>query len=326
MNTRTYDFGSAVFHFFHVAGKRPAAVLWIGLWQALLSGGMVYLVWLTLGDFYIWMFQMAASGVEPDEAEVFARMGGMMAMMPLISIGGILITLMAQGAWLRLLTRQEMAPVIPFRIGGDELRLLVTNLGLIAIGIGAYFVFAFLIAIAAFGAAAVFSGGGDAAAGAAAGLVVAIGLLTFLIIAIFIGVRVSAAPALTVLEKRIAFPAWGATKGVFWPVLGSYILTGIIIFVLSSVIGLIVNFAFLGALWPVLGEFIELAQAGQEPDPEAVLAIFGDALTSAGTITALVAAGLLSVLMRSFLDAIWHGVGAYTALSIPPKPTEETQG
>lgn len=326
MNTRTYDFGSAVFHFFHVAGKQPAAALWIGLWQALLSGGMVYLVWLTLGDFYIWMFQLAASGAEPDEAEMLARMGGMMAMMPLISIGGVLIALMAQGAWLRLLTRQEIAAVIPFRIGRDELHLFVTNLGLMAIGIAAYFVFSILILVAAFGAAAAFSGGSEAGAAMAAGLAVGIGLLVFLIIAIFIGVRVSAAPALTVLERRIAFPAWGATKGVFWPVLGSYIVAAIIIFVLSSIIGLIVNFAFLGALWPVLGEFIELAQAGQEPDPDEVLAILGDALSSAGTIAALVAAGLLSVLMRSFLDAIWHGVGAYTALSTQPKASEEAIG
>ena len=325
MNTRSYNFGNAVFHFFHVAGKQPMAVLWIAVWQALLTGGLVYLVWLTLGDFYIWMFQMAASGAEPSESEMFSRMGGMMAMMPLISIGGILIALMAQGAWLRLLTREEIAPVIPFRIGGDELHLLVTNLGLIAIGIGAYFIFAFLMVIVGLGAAAAFSGGGNAEAGLAAGLLVGIGFLAFLVIAVFVGVRVSAAPALSVLEKRIAFPAWGTTKGVFWPVLGSYVLTGIIIFILSSVIGLVVNFAFLGALWPMLGEFIELAQAGNEPEPEEVLAIFGETLSSAGTITALVATGLLSVLLRSFLDGIWHGVGAYTALSSQPQPQPQPQ-
>jgi hypothetical protein len=326
MDTRTYNLGNAVFHFFHIAGKQPMAVLWIALWQALLTGGLTYLAWLTLGDFYIWMFQLAASGAEPSETEMLARMGGVMAMVPLISLGGIVIALMAQGAWLRLLTRQEIAAVFPFRLGGDELRLLATNLGLIAIGIGAYFAFSFLMVIAAFGAAAVFSEGGDAAAGVAAGLVVGIGLLAFLVIAVFLSVRLSAAPALTVLEKRIAFPAWGATKGVFWPVLGGYILTAIIIFILSFVVGGVVNFALLGAIWPVLGEFMELAQAGYEPEPEEVLAIFAETLSSAGTITALVAAGLLSVLMRSFLDAIWHGVGAYTALSLQPRPAEDARG
>jgi hypothetical protein len=318
MSTRSYDFGSAVFRFFHVAGKNPAAVLWIALWQALLTGGLVYLAWVTLGDFYIWMFQLAASGTEPDEAELFARMGSSMALMPLISIGGVVVSLLAQAAWLRLLVREEIAPVFPFRIGSDELHLFVTNLGLIAIGVGAYFAFSFLMVIAAFGAAAAFSGGGEAGAAIAAGLVVGISLLVFLILALFIAVRVSAAPALSILQKRIAFPGWSATKGVFWPVLGSYIVAGIIIFVLSSVVGLILNFAFLGALWPTLSEFFTMAQAGQEPDPEQVLTMLTETLTSPGTVSTLIAAGLLSVILRSFVDAIWHGVGAYTALSSQP--------
>ena len=321
MNTRSYDFGSAVFRFFHVAGRNPVAVLWIALWQALLTGGLVYLAWVTLGDFYIWMFQIAASGTQPDEAEVLSRMGGSIALMPLISIGGVVVSLMAQAAWLRLLVREEIAPIIPFRIGGDELNLFVTNLGLIAIGFGVYFASMILMVILGVTAGLAFSGGGDASAGLAAGLVIGIFVLALLFVALFIAVRVSAAPALSILEKRIAFPGWSATKGVFWPVLGSYIVAGILIFILSSVVGMIVNFAFLGALWPTLSELFTMAQMGQEPEPDQIVTLLTDSLTEPGTIISLVAAGLLSVILRSFADAIWHGVGAYTALSSQPMTT-----
>ena len=318
MSTRSYDFGSAVFRFFQIAGKHPIAVLWIALWQALLTGGLVYLAWLTLGEFYIWMLQIAASGTPPDEAEMLSRMGSSMAFMPLISIGGIVVSLMAQAAWLRLLVREELAPIIPFRIGGDELHLFVTNLGLIAIGVGFYFAAMFLMVIVGVMAAMAFSGGGEAGAGLAAGLAIGIFVLALLFAALFIAIRVSAAPALSILDKRIVFPGWSATKGVFWPVLGSYIVAGILIFVLSSVVGLVLNFAFLGALWPTLSELFTMAQAGQEPDPDQIVALLTESLTSTGTVSTLIAAGLLSVILRSFVDAIWHGVGAYTALSTRP--------
>ena len=323
MSTRSYDFGKAVFHFFHIAGKKPVAVLWIALWQALLMGGLAYLAWITFGDMYIWLIQTAASGVEPDEAEIISRMSSVMGLMPLISIGGMLIALMAEAAWLRLLTRQEIAPVFPFRLGSDELHLFVTNLGLIAIGIGMYLIFLFLMIFVGVGMLATLSGGGGAEAGMVTGLFVVIGFFVAISISIFVSVRVSAAPAMSILEKRIAFPAWGATKGVFWPVFGSYIVTGILIFFLSAIVGLILNFTVFGAFWPMISEFVEMAQAGQEPDPEQVFATLGETLSSSGTIATLVAAGLLAVILRSFVDAIWHGVGAYTALSTQTPPTAE---
>jgi len=324
MSTRSYDFGSAVFHFFHIAGKKPVAVLWIALWQALLMGGLAYLAWMAFGDFYIWMIQTAMSGVEPDETEIINRMSSMMSLSPLVTIGGIAVSLMAQAAWLRLLTRQEMAPIIPFRIGGDELHLFVTNLGLIAIGVGFYFASMLVLVIFGVSAAVAFSGGGDAGSGMTAGLIIGAGVLALIGIAVFVAVRVSAAPALSVLEKRIAFPSWGATKGVFWPVLGSYFVLAIVLAVLSSIVGLLINFAFLGALWPTLSEFFTMAQSGQELDPEEVLAVLSESFSSTGTITTLVSVGLLSVLLRSIVDGIWHGVGAYTALSTQPvaAPTE----
>ena len=245
MAPQDFSFGKAVFHFFSIAGKRPTAALWIALWQAVLTGALVYLAFVTIGDFYLWLIGQIASGVEPNETELLSRIGGVIAFGPLISIGGMLISLMAQAAWLRLLTREEVAPVIPFRIGGDELRLFVTNVGLMAIGMLFYFATSLIVGIVVgVGIAAAVAGDGSVGAGMAGGLFVGLFIIALVLAAIFVAVRLSAAPATTVLEKRIAFPAWGATRGVFWPVLGSYIVVAIIIFILSSIIGTIVNFAF----------------------------------------------------------------------------------
>jgi hypothetical protein len=314
MSVQTFDFGKAVFHFFQVAGRRPAAVLWIALWQALLTAGLVYLTFVTLGDFYFWAISEAMAGTEPADAEVLARLAGIMSVMPLISIGGILIALMAQAAWLRLLTRDEMSAVIPFRIGGDELRLFVTNLGLIALAVAFYLAAMAVTLVFVGGLAAAIGNEGSAGAGLAGGFIVALLFLVLAVAAIFIGVRVSAAPAMTVYEKRIAFPAWQATRGIFWPVLGAYVLVAIIIAVLSAIVGTVLNLTMLGAFLPIAGEIVELAQSNSQPSDEEVMAVLRDAFTHPGVMTSVVALGLLSVILRSFSDAIWHSVGASVAI------------
>lgn len=316
MSAQPFDFGKAVFHFFNVFSRKPAAVIWIALWQSLLYAGLLYLTFVTIGDYYVWIFGELASGNVGmiDETEIMNRMANVMSFGPLISIGGILIALMAQGAWLRLLTRGEMSAVIPFRLGGDELRLFATNLGLIGIGIGLYFAFLFVMIFAGVAVGIAVSSGGDANVGLAGGLTVAIAILVMLGLSLFVGVRLSAAPAMTVLERRIAFPAWGVTKGKFWPVLGAYILVAIMLGVLWAIFGTVVNFAFLGALMPVFQEIYLAVNMGVEPNPEALLAALEDALTATGTQVSLISAAILMLVFRAIYDAIWHSVGASVAI------------
>jgi hypothetical protein len=320
MSARTFDFGQAVFHFFSVAGRKPGAALWIALWQSIFTAGLFYLAFMTIGDFYIFLFQQMASGVEPTETEILSQMSGVLSFMPLISIGGILIALMAQAAWLRLLTRNEITAVIPFRLGADEFRLFATNVGMMVVAFLLYIAVLIVTMVIGVVFAASMSGGGDMAAlGVAGGMGFAIFILALICLAVFVAVRLSAAPATTVLERRIAFPAWGATKGIFWPVLGSYVVAAIVIFILSSIIGTMINFSIFGALMPMFGTLYEAAQNGAQPDPEQIQQILQDTFTSSGTITALVAAGLLTVILRSFVDGIWHGIGAYVARSNQPE-------
>ncbi|MEE2527155.1 hypothetical protein V0U79_12325 [Hyphobacterium sp. HN65] len=314
MGAQPFDFGKATFHFFNVFGRKPAAVIWIALWQAMLNAGLMYLAFVTIGDFYIWILGEAFSGTGPDEAEMFNRMGSIMSVGPLISIGGMLIALMAQGAWLRLLVRDEMAPLIPFRLAGDELHLFATNVGLLGIAIGLYFLFALVLVFTGVAVGLAAAGGGSSNAGLAGGLTFAIAVLVMLGLALFIGVRVSAAPAATVLERRIAFPAWSVTKGKFWPVLGAYILVAVMLMVLGGAFMMVVNFAFLGALMPVFQELFLAAQTGIEPNPEALLGALEEAVTSTGAQISLVSAGLVMLFFRSVYDAIWHSVGASVAI------------
>jgi hypothetical protein len=325
MSARTFDFGNAVFHFFNVAGRKPGAALWIALWQSIFTAGLMYLAFATIGDFYFFLFEQMATGVEPTESEILSRMGGLLSYMPLISIGGILITLMAQAAWLRLLTRDEMAAVIPFRLGADEFRLFATNVGMIVVAFLLYIAVLIFTMVIGVAFAASMSGGSDMAAlGVAGGMGFAVFILLMICVAVFVAVRLSAAPATTILERRIAFPSWGSTKGIFWPVLGSYVVAAIVIFILTTIVGTLINFSILGAMMPMFGSMIEAAQGGAQPDPDQIRQILHDTFSSSGTIAALIAAGLLTVIMRSFVDGIWHGIGAYVArCNQPDVPVSE---
>ncbi len=112
MSRPRYDIINATFYFFKVFRRRPLGVIWIGFWQILVN----FAFWglLLFSDFYL-------------------RFIGEFAAVCILYIGSSVLFLMMQGAWLRLLVRDEIAPIIPLRLGSDELKLLGINLSLITI-------------------------------------------------------------------------------------------------------------------------------------------------------------------------------------------------
>jgi len=126
------------------------------------------------------------------------------------------------------------------RVGMDELRLLGTMLILVVGGIVLTLLFGLVLGLAV-GLIAMALG----AAGSAL-----ISFLTFVLFVggwIFLGVRLSLAGPLTILQRKVIIgPSWRATRGNFWRLFGAYL---VIILLLTIVYG-VVAFVQMGSILP----------------------------------------------------------------------------
>lgn len=126
------------------------------------------------------------------------------------------------------------------RVGMDELRLLGTMLILVVGGIVLTLLFGLVLGLAV-GLIAIALG----AAGSAL-----ISFLTFVLFVggwIFLGVRLSLAGPLTILQRKVIIgPSWRATRGNFWRLFGAYL---VIILLLTIVYG-VVAFVQMGSILP----------------------------------------------------------------------------
>lgn len=223
---------------------------------------------------------------------------------------------MFQAAWLRFLTKGEVKPGIPFRLGGDEMRLLGVNLLYIAIAVVAYLAVALVFVMSALGAALIFKGGSESIGAAlGAGLLVLLVGLAIAIVLLVIAVRLASAPGLTVLEGRMRFfESWGATKGVFWPMLVSYLVVGVLVMVISSVIGFMVQILLIGAMLPFIVELVALEESGALIEAEQVFEALSTGLSNPLAVAAVVLAFLVAYASQLVLEGMWNGVGAYNAV------------
>lgn len=322
MTGKAFDIGECIFYFFKRFGENPIGVVWIAVCQALVVGALAALAVSLLGPAYMSLFELAmqdASGSLSEaeiEQEVLAMMGPFLASIPLIGLLGIVSALMFQGAWLRLLTRGEVAPVIPFRFGGDELRLLGVNLLYIVVGIAAYIGIVIAAVVVGLVAAGVFAGSdGSMAGGMVTGLIAFLGVLAVSIIVLVFCIRLASAPGLTMVDRKVRFfESWTASKGVFWHLALSYLVVAGLILVLTTVLGTLIQLVFLGALMPLVMEFAQMAEGGADLMPEEVFATLQATLGNPGVVVGLVTGLVLGYAMQIVFEGMWHGVGAYNAV------------
>lgn len=319
MQTPAFDFAEAIGHFFKTLGRRPGAVLWVGLCNAVLYSAFTVAIFWLMAPGYFNMMEIAFAGGEPTAQDVWQLVGPVFAIVPLSFFGGILVALLAQGAWLRLLVRDEVASGIPYRLGGDEFRLLAVNIVFIVIAMALYIL---AVAIAVGLAIVVGASDGGAGAGALAGLVGGLSVLAAIVLGVFLAVRLSAAPALTVLDRRMrVFDAMPATRGIFWWLVLTYLVMAIIIFAAHTVFGTMIQFLFLGAFLPMIFDLIMMAETAN-PDPSAVFDMIQEQMSQPGTLVMLGLGLVLAVFLQTLTEAAWHSVGAYTARRHRLSPVE----
>ncbi|WP_439634585.1 hypothetical protein [Glycocaulis sp.] len=311
-----YDFTSAAFWFFKCVGRNPGGAFSIALWQiiayAVIIGALLVFGLPAIQS----ILELVAVNDDPDPSEVFAAAGTLLALSPVIVIVSLLIALMAQGAWLRFMTRNEVAGGIPFRLGADEGRLFLVNLCLVAFVIAGY-----VAAILSFGIiVAVTMGINSAAEGAlwAAllnGVIWFVAVVGFTVAAFIIAVRFAAGPALTVRQKGFRlFHSFAATKRIVgWLVLTYFVLL-LIALVGSMVLSIVQQIAVMGGMMGAIAPYWGDLMAGAEPDPEQVREMITGLITSPAAIIALCVMLLAQVIFHIVFEGLWHGVGAYTAV------------
>ncbi len=315
MTAKPFDLGAAILHFFNCLSRNPRGAIWIGVCQLVLIGVLTLIsfvvLWPAFAGFLDLLMDDANGTLE--ESEVLGRLlgifGPFFGFFALSVPVGIVASLAVQGAWLRYLTKGEVRPVIPFRFGGDEVRLLGVNIMYAILMVVGYAGVILLVVLAGVGGALA---GGESSAGGVAVLLAILVFLGVMVGVLMLAVKLASAPAMTIREGQFRFfESWTATQGVFWKMLVAYLAVGVMMMVVSSVVGIVSQMVLLGLFMPLIDT---LAQMPPDGDPEVVFDMFLEALSTPTAKIGLAVAFLASYGGQIMMEAMWHSVGAYNAI------------
>lgn len=165
------------------------------------------------------------SSDQPAEPE--ALLSALTLLSPLLLFGLIVQCVMAAAVY-RIMLHPEEARFSYLRLGRDELRLMALTLIYLVL-------FVLLLAVVQVGVLLIALAASALGQGAMMFVMTALTLFS-LGICLFIGVRMSLAPAITFDTQRLAIlDSWPMTRGHFWRLLGAYILAVACLFVVAVV-------------------------------------------------------------------------------------------
>ena len=260
---KPFSFDNAAFHFMRADGPEGFLLRYL-IAYAIGIAVLAILSFYALRPIlqaYVQAFAMMSQGAS--EAQIERALGeSILGNLGRVGLGYLAMLLVYAAFWsmmesavLRRYIREE-----GFSIGwgDDEWRMLVIGLIWMVSFLVAYIalILASVILIAPVGVMA----GDNIALMGMWGTIVVIALFA---VWLYFAVRLSAAGALTIRDRKVAFfDAWGATKGRFWPLLGAFIILGLMLYVGILVLYFVGAFAVLGAAMSGM----DLAQLEQNPD------------------------------------------------------------
>jgi hypothetical protein len=252
----------AAFEGFRITREKPRVLLvWAGFY--LIVSFLMPILMVTLGGQDLSALESAANDPNADPAAALKNLAALGPLYSFLIPLGLAVQAMMAAAVYRVVLRPSDAGFGYLRLGADEWRLVCLTFIYVVMTMLLVFAVALVAGVAAAMTAAVSPAAG-AFAGVALGLF-ALGLL------VFIGVRLSLAPAITFAERRLAiFDSWALTHGKFWPLLGVYILalaSVVVVLLLAMII-----FTAVAAI--VLGGDIAAVGALFKPDLSSIKAYF----------------------------------------------------
>ena len=274
---------------FRLTREQPRAlIVWAGL-QFLISSliAAVLIVAVSPADLAAYQAIIGNPASDPVAASaLFQRMAPVVLPLGLLALAAnaVLTT-----ALLRAVLRPaEDGPLGYLRLSMDEVRqVAVSLLGallLVTLMFGVTFVVAILLSL---------SGG---TSGAAMGPVAVLLPPLVIAVALYPGVRLSLAPAMTFADRRISlFRAWPLTEGRFWPMLAAYLLALGLAFVVWLLGVSLIGFISV-AIGLALGMGLQGVQRALHPDLSSLARYFGGfmLLTQACGAVFQVAAGVIA--------------------------------
>lgn len=224
---------------FRIARQRPRILLaWAAFsFFASMMGAVITLV---MPEEARLALESLASDETPDPG---ALLQALVAVSPILLMG-LVVQRMMDGAVYRVILRPDESRFAFLRLGMDEVRLTALRLIFLMLAVLFIAVVQFGIAILAFAV----SPFGGAAMLFVAGLAELFAWAMVLVLA----VRLSLASVMTFDRRRLSiFESWEVTRGLFWPLFGTYILAlccaaalGLLAFALSGAVLLITGGSF----------------------------------------------------------------------------------
>jgi len=228
----TFSPSEAALEGFRLTSERPGAILaWSGVYFLgimAIAGVMVA----GIGPKFIAFLR--DDSLQSGDIAAVARFGDMLAQswpafIVALIIAVFVLAILTAGMY-RIILRPQEQGFAHLRLGADEVRLAVTHLILVCIGVGSL-----TVAELALNVASRVIGGG---------LIMSVLALAAILLMTWVGVRLSLATPLAFVEKRISFAsAWRMTRGKFWRLLAMILLSllfYVMIWVLFTIISVVI--------------------------------------------------------------------------------------
>ncbi len=295
-----FSFNDAFLHFMRTEG--PSGFFWKYFLSYIAVMGLIFGV-----TFFVYMsafipfFTAIESGAEPEPEQVLGFMLPMFGIILLFIPVYVVATSMFEAAALRRYIRKDG---FSLGFGADELRVLGVMLiwfGAIVLAYIAFFLLFFLAAIP------IALTGSDGAPPLGLFILIPVFMLVFGIAALFFGVRLSPASAITIRDRKVQFTsAWRVTRNRFWAMFGAFFL----IYIISYVAQIVVQGVMLGGFGVAAASNPDIFESD---DVSAVLGLLSDPTL---LITSIIG-GLLLVGIYGFMHFAYLGITSKAALTDP---------
>jgi hypothetical protein len=234
----------------------------------------------------------ALAGMDPDE--VLASVGAIAPFIVVIVLLQLAATAVFSSAVFRAVLRPQEGGPGYFRLGGDELRVLVSYLGIFVVVFVVAMVVTFILAFVA-----TFTAEASRGLGA---FLAAITAVAPLFLFVFVYVRLMLSLPQSFAERRISIVGgWRLSRKRFWPLFGMIVLAAVLTLVVW-ILALLIYFP-LGA---VLGGGLKGAGVPLQPSFDSLADWFSPAMGAyllvAAFATALINAVLVAPLARAYRD------------------------